>query len=266
MKAIKIGIIGMGYVGKAVEASYVDNPYIQLIRVDLDTSKGYHGTYEQLQDAEAVFVCVSSPSKYDGSCDSTPLENVLSKLQNINSVIISKVTAPPDVYNRLQAQFKNLVHAPEFLTAANSINDYLNGKFLILGGTVPAYLNEAARIIKLGQPNIEITYKCSISEASMAKYIINSFLATKVVFMNEMENLCRKGGQDWDTIRQLISLDNKRIGTSHTQVPGPDGNYGFGGACFPKDTAALLKYAEQQECSLEVLDTAVKKNLILRLT
>ena len=100
----------------------------------------------------------------------------------------------------------------------------------------------------------------------MAKYIINTFLATKVIFMNEMAQLAEASGLRWDTIRHLIALDERRFGNSHTQVPGPDGQYGFGGACFPKDTAALLRYADQLDIPLNVLDAAVKKNTLLRLT
>jgi UDPglucose 6-dehydrogenase len=100
----------------------------------------------------------------------------------------------------------------------------------------------------------------------MAKYIINTFLATKVIFMNEMAQLAEASGLRWDTIRNLIALDERRVGNSHTQVPGPDGQYGFGGACFPKDTAALLRYADQLDIPLNVLDAAVKKNTLLRLT
>lgn len=263
----KIGIIGLGFVGNAVKESYKDHyPIIDLVLIDLDPSKGCSGTYQDLKDASAVFVCVNSPMNDDGSCNTTALEAVMDNLVDYNGVIISKVTAPPSVYQRLQNKFKNLVHAPEFLTAANAVNDYISSKYSIIGGENRAYLHEADRLIKLGLPNHETTFFCTIKEASLTKYTINSFLATKVVFMNEMAELAKASSIDWNKVRELIALDNKRIGNSHTQVPGPDGYYGFGGACFPKDTAALLKYAESVNSQLNVLDTAVKKNILLRLT
>jgi UDPglucose 6-dehydrogenase len=150
------------------------------------------------------------------------------------------------------------------LTAANAVDDYINGKFLIIGGKVRAYQHEAERIIKLTQPNLQNVKFCSISEAALAKYAINSFLATKVVFMNELWSVAVASGLDFDTIASMIKLD-ERIGNSHTKVPGPDGSFGFGGYCFPKDTAALLKYAESVNKPLNVLDAAVKKNTLLRL-
>lgn len=265
MKITKIGIIGLGFVGNAIRASYADSPFVQLIEIDSDHTKNCTGTYEDLEDAEAVFVCVPSPQNEDKSCNTQPLVSTLAKLKHVKGVIISKVTAPPITYDYLQTQYPNLVHAPEFLTAANAVNDYLDSKFAIIGGSINAYLNEAHRIIKLGLPALEISHFCTISEASLTKYTINSFLATKVVFMNEMAKLAEAGGQDWNKIRQLIALD-RRIGNSHTQVPGPDTFYGFGGACFPKDTSALLKYAESMDVQMNVLDSAVKKNILLRLT
>jgi UDPglucose 6-dehydrogenase len=165
----------------------------------------------------------------------------------------------------LNDRYPNLVHAPEFLTAANAERDYLSGKFAIIGGSVGAYQRDAERIIRWGQSQLENVQHCTIQEAALAKYAINSFLSTKVTFMNELYLLATKTGQDYNKIASMITMDS-RIGNSHMKVPGPDGEFGFGGMCFPKDTSALLKYAEQQGAQLNVLDAAVKKNLILRLT
>jgi UDPglucose 6-dehydrogenase len=106
---------------------------------------------------------------------------------------------------------------------------------------------------------------CTIAEASLAKYTINCFLSTKVIFMNELHNLTEKLGCDYKKISEMIKAD-KRIGNSHLQVPGPDGAFGFGGMCFPKDTSALLKYAADAGAEMMVLNAAVRKNTFLRLT
>lgn len=260
----KVGIIGIGYVGGAIKESMKDN--CQLILVDRDPKRGKH-TFNDLDDCDGVFVCVPTPQDDDGTCDTTILEDILDKLSKINyhGVVISKCTAPPDVYEKLNLRYPNLVHAPEFLTAANAVRDYANGTFAIIGGRVMAYKREAERIIRLGQRDLIHVSLCSIGEASLAKYAINCFMSTKVIFMNELKSLADKCNLDYDKIAHMIKSD-KRIGSSHMQVPGPDGQFGFGGACFPKDTSALLKFAEQQGVSLNVLDAAVKKNTILRLT
>ena len=258
----KIGIVGLGFVGSAIARS-MEIP-TDLVLVDKDTTKGSH-TFNDLADCEGVFVCVPTPMGDDGKCDTSVLEYVLEKLKDYKGVIISKCTAPPSVYQTLNDQYPNLVHAPEFLTAANAERDYINGKFAIIGGSVGAYQRDAERIIRLGQTALEHVQHCTIQEAALSKYAINSFLSTKVTFMNELYALATKTGQDYNKIASMITMD-RRIGDSHMKVPGPDGEFGFGGMCFPKDTSALLKYAEQQDVQMNVLDAAVKKNLILRLT
>jgi UDPglucose 6-dehydrogenase len=262
----KIGIIGLGFVGGAIKNAMDHGWPEQLVLVD--PAKGYTNTIEDLKECSGVFICVPSPQGDDGSCDTSILESVLKQLKAINytGVIISKCTAPPLVYEQLNEGFPNLVHAPEFLTAANADRDYINGKFAIIGGSVLAYQREAERIIRIGQQGLGENVKyCSIGEASLAKYTINCFMSTKVIFMNELQQLASSMELDYNKITDMVKMDH-RIGNSHMQVPGPDGAFGFGGACFPKDTSAMLKFAEQQGVPMNVLDAAVKKNTLLRLT
>lgn len=258
----KVGIVGLGFVGNAIYTALNAN-FVDLVLVD--PAKGFKGTYEELRDCDGVFICVPSPQGDDGRCDTSILESVLAKLKEIDysGVIISKCTAPPPVYQALQSQFKNLVHAPEFLTAANAVSDYINGTFSFIGGAVSAYLREAERLIRISQPALQSVIYCSIAEAALAKYTINSFLSTKVIFMNELADLSQKLDCDYDLVAKMIRAD-KRIGESHLQVPGPDGKLGFGGACFPKDTAALLKFANDVGADMSVLQAAVSKNKSIR--
>lgn len=263
-KSVKIGIIGLGFVGDAIRKNVTS--YASVTCIDTDPKKGFQiATYDDILECEGIFVCVPSPAKEDGSCDSSILESVLKNLKDYKGVIISKVTATPDVYSKLADQYPNLVYSPEFLTANNADNDYASETWVIIGGSTKAYQHEAARIIRETKPTLDSVSYCTIQEASMIKYLINSFLATKVVFMNEMASLAGKTGCNWDHMRECISMD-KRIGTTHMQVPGPDGFYGFGGHCFPKDTSAILKYAESLDVNLNTLREAVKKNTFLRLT
>lgn len=261
----KVGIVGMGFVGGAI-ADAMEQGFVDLIVVD--PAKGYNKTYSDLLDCDGVFVCVPSPQDEDGTCDTSILEDVLSNLAKLNyqGVVISKCTAPPDVYEQLNEIYPNLVHAPEFLTAANAKEDYINGKFAMIGGRVGVYQREAERLIRIGQNSLgdNVVY-CTIGEASLAKYAINSFMSTKVVFMNELYQLAQAMNLSYDHVAAMVRMDH-RIGSSHLRVPGPDGSFGFGGACFPKDTSAMLKFAEQYKVALNVLDAAVKKNTLLRLT
>ena len=258
----KIGIIGLGFVGSAIRDAM--EPWCELITVDKDPSRGAH-QFKDLKDCEAIFVCVPSPQGDDGRCDTSILESVLESLKDFTGVIISKCTASPEVYTQLNEKYPNLIHAPEFLVAATASRDYANGKFAFIGGRIQAYRNQAVEIIKIGQRNLDTIHHCTIAEAAMAKYTINTFLATKVVWMNELYQLCNKMNIDYNKVVAMACAD-KRIGSSHLRVPGPDKSFGFGGACFPKDTAALLKIAEDYAVQMNILDTAVKKNTILRLT
>jgi nucleotide sugar dehydrogenase len=257
----KVGIVGAGFVGNAIHQAYKDL-YIEVVVVDVDPTKST-GTYADLQDCDAVFVCVPSPSKDTGECDTSILNSVLYMLRDYKNVIISKTTAPPQFYEKMQTVYPNLVHIPEFLKANNAFKDYINETNAIIGGQIAAYRNEAARIIKLAQPITHVE-QCSIGEAAFVKYTINTYLATKVVFMNEMCELATAHGYNWTDIQMYLAEDN-RIGLSHMQVPGPDGSYGFGGMCFPKDTNAWVKYANKLGVQLSVLKTAIKKNVLLRL-
>jgi len=260
----KVGIVGLGFVGNAIKQSFYDET--NLVLVDNNPALG-RDPFQDLSTTDGVFICVPTPQDDDGTCHTDILEDILAKLKIINyeGVIISKCTAPPDTYTRLNEEYPNLVHAPEFLTAANAVRDYTSGQFAIIGGRVKAYRDLAETIIRRSQLDLKVVHHCTIAEASLAKYAINTFMATKVTFMNEMYALAKASDCDYTKIAHMIKSD-VRIGNSHLQVPGPDGAFGFGGACFPKDTSALLKYAESVEVPLNVLDAAVKKNLILRLT
>lgn len=256
----KIGIIGVGFVGNAIASSYQDGGFDLRLR---DPFKGHNTSWEEIKECEGIFVCVPSPSLPDGGCDSSILEDVLSNLKDYEGVIISKVTATPDIYERLQEQYYNLVYVPEFLTAHNAVQDYMREDWAVIGGKVLAYQREAERIIGYSKKNLR-TYYSPIGEASLYKYIVNSFLATKVVFMNEVYDIATNKNYSWNRIKGMMMFDN-RLGPSHTAVPGPDGQYGFGGLCFPKDVSAILTYAEKIRCDLNVLSTAAKKNTLLRL-
>ena len=261
---VRIGIIGLGYVGSAILNSLSDR-FIDLVIIDPD--KGHNSTYNDLAGAEAVFVCVPTPRDDLGNCNTSILEDVLARLHNIRytGVIISKCTAPPNAYQKLNEQYPNLVHVPEFLTASKAMQDYLNGSFAIIGGSIKAYMNEAERFTKISQQNLKTIVHCDIGEAALTKYAINSFLATKVVFMNELHRVAEAAGLDYNVIATMINLD-RRIGDSHMRVPGPDGTFGFGGHCLPKDTEALLSLSKDLGVTMQVLESALKKNLLLRLS
>jgi len=201
----KIGIIGYGFVGGAIANSLE----IEAGLVIMDPAKGHNATYEDLMKCSGIFVCVPTPQDDDGTCDTTILGGILHDLNSrgYTGVVISKCTAPPDWYEAMNILYPNLIHAPEFLTAANAVRDYANGEFAFIGGRVNAYVKEAERIIQLSQKNLKKIQHCTIAEAAMAKYAINTFMATKVIFMNELEALCSKTGVDFNHVAYMVTQD-----------------------------------------------------------
>lgn len=255
---MKIGIIGVGFVGRAILEAYKETESTVVCR---DPAVGHNTSIEEIKTTDAVFVCVPSPPLNDGRCDISILESVLADLKDYTGVIISKVTAPPNEYTRLNKLYPQLVYSPEFLTAANAVEDYKNSKFVILGGDQEMCQRAfGAILIGLGMVTAKFT---DIASASLAKYTINCFLATKVAFMNEVYDVACASGIDYNGLVDLVTLD-QRIGSSHMRVPGTDGR-GFGGACFPKDTRALVHYAHRIGEDMTILEQAITSNKLNRM-
>jgi UDPglucose 6-dehydrogenase len=249
---MRIGIVGCGFVGSAIAHAHQHDEVV-INDPKLPNSQ----PLSAFNNCDAIFICVPSPSKENGHCDTSILEDTLKNLLlvNINRPIpiISKVTAPPEEYARLQKIYPCLVHSPEFLTAKNAIIEYKYAKWCIVGGGED-YCKRAAEIIFSGMADmrrdkIMIT---DIKTAAFYKYLMNSYLATKVTFMNDFYELAVADGICWDHVKQLSRLDD-RIGKTHWDVPGPDGQYGWGGYCFPKDVAAIIMEAIDQQLDFELL-------------
>jgi len=244
---MKIGIIGHGYVGGAVAHTHRNHTLI--IRDPKFREKS--ATLEQMKTCDAVYVCVPTPMMENGHCDDSFVKSVLSELQGYDKVVICKSTVPPGVYLRLQDRYPNVVHAPEFLTAANATADYENSSWVLIGGNVNR-CQEAEKIIKSSTVKATHYHHTDIATASLFKYLANTFLATKVTFMNDMFHLAKEVGVNWEEIKTIAQNDS-RLGNSHWDVPGPDGQYGYGGACFPKDVAAILEHGLDIGTELKLL-------------
>jgi len=266
---MNIAIIGHGFVGEAVDSSFENMSGINTIIVD--PKDPTNATLEEaVATAQIFFICLPTPQQESGHCDANLVASTVLKINELvvstSPLIIIKSTAPPNVLHFLETNtIVPLVYSPEFLTQANSTTDYLNPKMQILGGFPTATHRAEHIIINRSRCQPCPIYHTDIKTASLIKYTINSYLATKVSFMNELYQLHMLAGADstFEEFAKILSTD-PRIGASHLQVPGPDGEFGFGGACFPKDTRAFLKYAENLGFDLSVLDAAVKVNNKIR--
>ena len=248
---MKIGIIGQGFVGTAVREGLKDCHTINTY--DLDESKSTCKDLNELIDKNNyIFVCLPTPMKKDGSCDTSIVENMVKEIDDLvvyrnvsNRIVIIKSTILPGTTKRLNEQCKNIqvIFSPEFLTEANFIEDFKNQDRIIIGGPRPAS-TRVRQLFYKAFPKAHII-KTSSTIAEMVKYMTNTFLATKVSFANEIHQMCEKLNIDYDKVTEYATYD-KRLGKSHWSVPGPDGKFGFGGSCFPKDVNALIDIAKNK--------------------
>ncbi len=264
-----IGIIGQGFVGNAVYQKFKN--YYDVLTYDLDESKSNSNVNEIICKCTNIFICLPTPMNKDGSCNISIVESVLAgidlttdNLETKRNIII-KSTIPPGTTEKWNRRFEslNIIFNPEFLTEANAVSDYENQDRIILGGVRPA-TTELKTIFSKVFPKAHII-KTDSTHAEMVKYLTNTFLATKVSFANEMYSLCNQLNVDYDKVVEYATLDD-RLGKSHWNVPGPDGDFGFGGHCFPKDLAAILHLSEKLNtmnnvlCATQETNNNVRKN------
>ena len=264
-----IGIVGQGYVGTAVKEIF--SKHYNVETYDLDKDKCSVDYLEDIVElVNIIFVCVPTPMKKDGSCDTSIVEAVVKDINDMvvsrnvsGRVVVVKSTVAPGTTERLNKICQNIqvVFNPEFLTESNYIEDFRNQNRIILGGPRPG-ITKVKRFYSKIFPKTTIV-KTGSTIAEMVKYMTNTFLATKVSFANEMFQICDKLNIDYDKVVEYSTYD-ERLGKSHWAVPGPDGKFGFGGSCFPKDINALIHLCGEMDIPARTLLGAWITNLNVR--
>jgi len=224
-----------------------------------------------------VFVCVPTPMNEDGSCNTDIVESVVAQINeasaklNKKTIVVVKSTVPPGTCEKLGEKYTDcyVCFNPEFLTERNAVEDFKNQDRIIIGGPREG-TNVLKQVYERAYPNVPVT-KTSSTIAELVKYTTNCFLATKVSFANELNQICEKLNVDYDKVIEYATKD-KRLGTSHWSVPGPmpadDGTgrllKGFAGSCFVKDLNALISLAKSLGIDPKVMLAAWEKNLEVR--
>ncbi len=270
---MKLCVIGTGFVGvvsSAVFASFGN----QVVGLDVDENKieklkqGIVPFYEPgltellleqqghgnlsftcdyqaaIQDADVIMIAVGTPSAPDGQAD---LKYVLAASESLaphlknNAIVVIKSTVPPGTLEKVEAKIKQhtqvrffTASVPEFLKEGTAVFDTLNPDRIIIGADDPGVFETLS---ELHRPFNAPIVKISPESAQMAKYAANSYLATRITFINQVADLCEKNGADIQDVIQAIGFD-KRIG-KHYWYPG----FGYGGSCFPKDVKELAAYS-----------------------
>ena len=256
---MKIGIIGQGFVGTAVREGLKN--YFDIETFDIVKDSSCNSLVELSNLSDVIFICLPTPMELSGECHLGIIEDTLLGLDILKKckTIVIKSTIPPGTTKKWNKKFKNLqiVFNPEFLTEANSINDFKNQTRIIIGGPKKA-ASKVRRIFTKAFPKVKII-KTDSTYAEMVKYVTNSFLATKVSFANEMYQICEGLDIDYDKVVEYATHD-ERLGYSHWNVPGPDGDFGYGGHCFPKDIGALISLAYDLNVQPRMLTATECKN------
>lgn len=265
-----IGIIGKGFVGSAVSHAFSEGVgYKAVIRTyDINTNLCSHTLEETASKSDFLFVSVPTPTNKDGSINLNILKecinNISHALNGNNPVILIRSTIVPGSTRTIAEDFPNLriVFNPEFLTERSAKFDFLNQSRFIIGGnkkdTGPVkdlFRDRFGKSMLIIETNYET--------AELIKYMCNTYFATRISFLNEMKIIADNVGADWDDA-MLGFLSDKRIGQSHSNIPGHDGRLGFGGSCFPKDIQALISFGKLIDIDLHTLKGAWQTNLDVR--
>lgn len=269
-KRVGIGIIGKGFVGNAVyngfsgQTGFDSDMYIY----DKDPKKSVNSLDEVVSNSDFIFISVPTPSNADGTIN---VDNIYSVINDINAenhrtkpIILIRSTIVPGTTRDISEKFPDLklVFNPEFLTERTANFDFISQSRIVLGGDNDNVEAVADLYTSRFGKSIPVI-KTDFESAELIKYMNNTFFATKVSFMNEMFKLAESVGASWDDAIEGFLRDG-RVGHSHSQVPGHDGKFGFGGSCFPKDVQALLHFADSRGINLNVLEGTWKTNLEVR--
>jgi nucleotide sugar dehydrogenase len=257
---MKIGIIGLGFVGSAI------HDFLMSHKIDTTVYDKYKdggiGDLDHCLQTDILFLAL--PTLYDienKQYDTSAIVETLDYLQKheYNGIILNKSTIEPTSTDTWDKKYNlSLVHNPEFLTARTASKDFANQNHIVLGFGKHCSLDQKNRVsswYKECFPKAQISM-CLSNESEMMKITANSFYATKIQFFNEIYLLCEKLHINYNQCIELI-LKNNWVNPMHTTVPGPDGKLSYSGACFPKDTNALLSLMQRTDTPHKQLESTV---------
>jgi len=262
-------VIGLGFVGSALYKSFSLQKVAPLRGYDKFKNGGI-GTLEECLDTPIIFL--SLPTLYDHDEREYNKNAINEVLTNLNEykyegIVVLKSTVEPGTTNDLSKKFPELsiMHNPEFLSAKTAFYDFHHQTHIVLGNGPNCTSQQLQHVYDFYHefyPNAEIS-TCTAIESESMKSFVNCFYSVKIQFFNELYLLCQNQGADFKTVRDLM-LKNDWINPMHTDVPGHDGSLSYGGACFPKDTNALLQAMKRNGTPHAVLEGCVRERNVLR--
>lgn len=245
LKDLKLGIMGVGMVGGALKDYFEKKgtkPFLY------DNGKNL-GSIEEVNQADLIFICVPTPFNQKDGFDLSFVEKACQNIKG-NKIIVIKSTVLPGTTENLQKKYPQhkFLFNPEFLTEITAEQDMNYPDRQIVGYTQESH-SIAGNIMQI-LPLAPFEKIIPATEAEVVKYFGNNWFAVKVIFANQMYDLCQKIGIDYERIMESTAAD-KRIGRSHLGVIH-NGYRGYGGKCLPKDIRALIQFAEKQGVNMEL--------------
>jgi len=262
-----VGIIGFGFLGTAVQFGF--GLYAN-IRIYDKYKIGFDTIEDTVNGSEFLFFCLPTPMfDDDGSQDLSILESAIRDVhdkieEGVTKIAIIKSTVLPGTNRSFQTKYPKLkfVSNPEFLTARNNRLDFICASRNILGGEEDS-VTRVETLYRYRFGNSMPIYKTTWESAELVKYSANCFFMVKVNYFNYIYQLCEKLGLNYEEIKDMVLADG-RIGRSHCDVPGHDGQLAASGTCFPKDINALIDYSKKLGVDSQMLEAVWDQNIKLR--
>ena len=262
---MKIGIIGLGFVGGSMYKSFEYKgliPNDNLFGYDKFCLERGTGKLEDMYKCDILFLAL--PTKYNKEKGEYNKDSIYETCDNLleneyKGVIVVKSTVEPETTDKLSDKYEKLefVHNPEFLTAATAYEDFHNQYHIVLGKGPTCSETNYNKVIEFYKEyySDNISESTSLESESM-KIFVNCFYSVKIQFFNELYALCKSNNCDYDKVLDMM-LKNEWINPMHTKVPGTDGQISYGGLCFPKDTNALNMYMKRMNTPNKVLESTI---------
>lgn len=250
---MKIGIVGLGVVGSACRAGFeLIGHTVNVHDIKIDSS------LEDLLDSEVIYVCVPTPENVDGSCNTDAVEETVANLTKLQykGVVALKSTSAPGTTQKLIDKYKlRICFVPEFLRERCAIDDFVNNHELLVVGTDDSQIYEI--VVKSHGMLPKHTSMLNSTEAEVLKYFSNVFNAVRVVFSNNMYEICKSMDLDYTKIKDTYLL---RKTASPDYMDVNEDLRGYGGMCLPKDTKALDALVKQLGLDLKLFETIDQDN------
>jgi len=263
-----VGIIGWGFVGSATGTGFAKSKKNKVFWYD-KFKESPNTLNEVIENSEFIFICLPTPMLRDYSGEDLSIVNgvldeVSKKAGKSNKILIIKSTVLPGTTLSFMKKYPDVNFAmnPEFLTQKNALDDFLNPSRTVIGAGSKKIAERVKGLYQTILPKTQKYYLVNTTQAEITKYMSNLMLASKILLANEFYFLAKKMKVEYDDIRQAVEAD-KRIGP-FLKVPGWDGDFGFGQACFPKDMLGLLSFAKAKKIDMSALDAIWEKNLKIR--